>query len=337
MATLDKGVTIRPASTSLLTIDSEDRFLNYDDERVLRSSPYDYQLANNKSLMTGFFTRLAVQQVVFPWTIPNVNRKTSKIGFSYDISGAGRVDDVIDLNQGQGFYTPVQLAARLQASIRFKALPNLSNFTMTYGINTVGAVQMNIPLFEYDSNDANVKVAFYPLPSNSAVYPFPNTTKQLFDVLGFTGAYNSVTGGATGNCVLVANRAVTGFISYAQAIRYIDIVSPDLVQCASLHDGTSLAVSRDSLCRLYLADIDSTNMKGVAMTDPLYAPPGTQPGTINYLPPIAKQIAWRANQNIGSTVKFQVFDDNGDLLTEASGLSYSDTTNWSMSLLVTEN
>jgi len=336
MATLDKGVTLRPASTSLLTIDSEDRYANYDEQRINPKSPYDFVLANNKVLLAGFFTRLALQQVIFPWTVPNINRKTSKIGFSYN-SGAGRVDGFLNYGQLQGFYTPVQLATSLQASVR-AVDASLSAFTMVYGSYPppTPGTSITFPAFVYNSNNAT-SVAFYPCDYNSTAYPFPNTTKQLFDVLGFYGFYNSGTGAANGNSILIANTSVSGNQTYAQSIRYIDIVSPDLVQCASLHDGTSLPISRDSICRLYIEDINSINVAGVATSDPLYAPAGTQPGTINYLPPIAKQIAWRANQNIGSSLRFQVYDDNGDLLSSDTPFNLNDTTNWSMSLLVTEN
>lgn len=326
MATLDKGFTLRPASTSLLTIDSEDRYASYDDARdnIRNVSPYNYQLANGKVLLAGFFTRLAVQQVVFPWAIPNINRKTRNVFFVYN-NGPGEVTKQLILPLG--FYTPVELAAEIQSIVRTigvaDGIADLATFVMTYGATN------NLPLFEYAVTSATLTVGFVPMGSNTSLYPFPPTTKQLFDMLGFTFA----------NIGLAVSN--TGVVTFAQAIRYIDIVSPDLVQCASLHDGSSLAISRDSLCRLYLADIDSTNVKGVLPSNALYAPAGTQPGTINYLPPIAKQIAWRANQNIGSSTRFQVYDDNGDLL-DALFLpeevaTVTDNVNWSMSLLVTEN
>ena len=329
MATLDKGFTLRPASTSLLTIDSEDRYASYDDARdnLRNISPYNYQLANNKVLLAGFFTRMAIQQVVFPWTIPNINAKTRDIGFVYN-NGPGEVTRYL-LVPG-GFYTPVQLATAIQGLVRAvgvaDSIADLATFTMTYG-----AVQ-NTPIFEYTVTSATLTVGFVPMSSNTVSYPFPPTVKQLFDILGFN----------FGNVILANNNS--GVNTFAQSIRYIDIVSPDLVQCASLHDGSSLSISRDSLCRLYLADIDSTNVKGVLPSNALFAPPGTMPGTINYLPPIAKQIAWRANQNIGSSVRFQVYDDNGDLLDTAlnfggstQSLLLTDGSNWSMSLLITEN
>jgi hypothetical protein len=326
MATLDKGFTLRPASTSLLTIDSEDRYASYDDARdnLRNISPYNYQLANGKVLLAGFFTRLAVQQVVFPWTIPNINSKTRNVRFIYN-NGAGEVGR--SLNLDIGFYTPNQLAAAIQTIVRAigvaDGIADLATFVMTYGATN------NLPLFEYEVTSTTLTVGFAPMFANSATYPYPPTTKQLFDMLGFN----------FGNLILAVSNS--GLSTFAQAIRFIDIVSPDLVQCASLHDGSSLEISRDSLCRLYLADIDSTNVKGILPSDALYAPPGTLPGTINYLPPIAKQIAWRANQNIGSSVRFQVYDDNGDLLdnTLIPGLAniLTDGSNWSMSLLVTEN
>ena len=104
-------VTMRPSSTALLTIDSEDRFQNglipdasgrvivpatgYPLSRYLLSlpkaannvSPYNFTIVKNESVMNGFFTRIGLTEVVFHWGVPNINKKTSQINVEWSVSG----------------------------------------------------------------------------------------------------------------------------------------------------------------------------------------------------------------------------------------------------------
>jgi hypothetical protein len=83
------GVDIRNPSTALLGISSIDRYRTgltsaqtnpgLPDPNAL-SSPYDFQITTQQqNLMTGFFTRLAVNEVQFRWTIPTITARNNKI------------------------------------------------------------------------------------------------------------------------------------------------------------------------------------------------------------------------------------------------------------------
>lgn len=88
-----EGVNIRNPSTALLGVSSIDRYdnpsvaqnselvasqTNPASEQTL-SSPYDFSVSKNENFLNGFFTRLAVNEVQFRWTIPTLTLRNNKI------------------------------------------------------------------------------------------------------------------------------------------------------------------------------------------------------------------------------------------------------------------
>ena len=335
MSIRDAGTTIRQSSTALLTIDSEDRFANWAEKRAAslgspNYSPYDFSLIRNASLVNGYMTRLAVNEVVFPWVFPNINDKTNQINISFRLGG-NDVSDVITIPTG--FYTPAQLATAMEGAINALGGPILTAFT--YGA-------YNLPFFAYEPA-AGYEILFSPMETNQKdvtgtnIYPFPDTTKQLFDVLGFTDINSDYAAAATGIGV--------GQATLAQAYRFIDICSPQLTANQGLFDSTSQTVGHTALCRLYLGDTPNT----VPFNDPLFCPPGCEPFVIYRQFANPKQIAWNAIQPIQGRIQFQVYDDNGQLIVPEEPLiigaggpsiilsKYGSYTDWSMTLLLSEN
>jgi hypothetical protein len=321
------GSTIsRPASTAILAIDGEDRFTDYEQARqvvpalqVARKNPYAFTISRSQSSLNGFMTRLAVSEVVFPWCIPNINLKTNKIIIKI---GGGVLPNQFDVAVPVGFYTPSQLASSLQAIIRTKDL-TLAAFTMTYGADN------GLPSFEYNSNNIAVAVAFDPLPYNSTAYPFPNTTKQLFDLLGFNSlntVVKPVGGGTEG-----------GGNTFCQAIRYVDLVCTQLTDQQSLRDTTTQPISRDMLARIYLNGHNGEQSAVVASSS-TFCPAGCAPFTIYRDFSLPKQIEWSPEQPVPGVLRFEVFDDAGAPLIESEPEPILDTNppSFSLTLLITE-
>jgi hypothetical protein len=317
--------TSRVTSTSLLCIDSEDRFRDYDESRsntAANRNPYDYTINKSAALLNGFFTRLGVTEVVFPWVIPNINRFTYLINIQYDI-GAGPVNDVIELDEG--FYLPSQIASTVQAKVRALAPApgDLGSFTMTYGVQTIGlTTTVQRPIFEYGVGAIGVTVAFSPIGATGVFTD--RRRKQLFDILGFTAA----------NEILAPSG--DGGDTYCQSTRYVDIVCSQLTNNQALKDSMSQVVARDVLARVYLGDaagVQSTVLPSSAT----FCPPGCMPTTIykNYSQP--KQIQWMPNQPVPGSLRFEVFDDAGSSLADYVLGASGDGANWSLSILVTEN
>jgi hypothetical protein len=347
MSIRDAGTTIRPSSTALLTIDSEDRFENWAEKRAAvpgsyNYNPYNFSLIRNGSLVNGYMTRLAVTEVVFPWTIPNINAKTNKILCDIDVSGVLYPNFLIEIPIE--FMTPAKLALSIIRGVRLSLdNPPISRPDIDFGF-TYGAG--GLPRFDYSIPPGN-GIAFRPLPAPSTLfnYPYPETTKQLFDVLGFTNENTQMVVAVTAGIEYPR----FGQATFTQAIRYVDIVSPILTANQGLIDSTSQSVSHTALCRLYLADAVPAQQNIIA-SDVDFAPPGTQPFTIYRQFNYPKQIAWNAIQPIQGRISFQVYDDNGELLTPTNvGLAYvpepdsviptvvSAYSDWSMTLLLSEN
>ena len=317
--------TIRMPSTALLTIDSEDRYKDYNQAFAAPTSPYNFTISKNESLMPGFMTRLGISEVVFPWTIPNITQKTYQMTCSYYYDGDLQTEFV---QIESGFYTPQQLAAAVAAYVNI--LPNIpAGFEMTYGGNdpTEGVE----PYFFYTCSQP---IAFGRMTPNSVQWPYSANTKQLFNVLGFD-AGNSVLA-APGSGVMAAR----GNYTLCQSIRYVDIVCNQLTNSQAQKDQTSQTIARDMLCRLYVGGAPGVSSTTEA-NSATFCPPGCAPTVIyrNFATP--KQIQWIPNQNIPGFLQFQVYDDTGDLLDTdviiTNKIYPAQTSDWSMTLLVSEN
>lgn len=307
------ATTVRPASNALLAIDSEDRFKDFIESRnstpgAYNSSPYNFQITKSESMMNGFFTRLAISEVYFNWSIPNINPKTNSMMFYWQ-DRDGEHSALISLFPS--FYTPAQLAQALTTALD-NALPG-----------TVAAyASLGLPCFVITS-PPDVVIRFAPLPYNSAQYPFPPSTRQLFDLLGLTNGEGGTYSGT-----------ITGAYTLCQAVRYVDIVCPQLSYNTTLRDTTSQPASRNVLCRLYL----SASTQNIYPSSALFAPPGCGPVTIYRQFPVPKYIPWSADQPVSGTLNFQVYDDQGAILGDFGELSEPlYLADWSMSLLVSEN
>jgi hypothetical protein len=267
--------------------------------------------------MNGFASRIAVSEINFPWGIPNINNKTYQILVGYQVSGQPAVPPT-EINLLPGFFTPAQIAAALQVALRGLDA-TLAGLVFAYGSG-------DNPVFTYDTN-STTQISFVPMPYNSGVYPFPDTTKQLFDLLGFTNGNNALNVGGFG-----------GF-TFCQSIRYVDIVCESLVYNQANRDTMSQQVARNALCRVYLGDGAGTGQSTVQPANAAISPPGCAPLTIYRNFPVPKQIQWLGNQPIPGTLRFTVYDDTGAPLTEilAGGAIVGQYLDWSMTMLVSEN
>lgn len=320
----DAAITQRPTATAILAIDSEDRFRDYIDERralppgTINRSPYDFTIQKDEPLLNGAFTRIGVNEIVFPWLVPNINRKTNQIRVS---SLNGGVPDARTITLTEAFYTPADLAAALQLAIR--AIPGMGAFTLTYGVNLANQA---LPVFVYATNNPAAFISFEPMAANSSTYPFGTSSKQLFDMLGFSDA----------NTVLT-NLPTPSKMTLCQAIRYIDIVSTQLTANQAVRDSMSQPISRTILARLYVNGAPG-EQSTVKCSAPEFCPAGCAPTTIYRDYSQAKQIQWMPNCPVGGYLRFEVFDDSGDnLINSFSFYPGADNANWSMTLLATEN
>ena len=103
MGQSQEGVNVRNPSTANLGVSSIDRYgtnvyvqgeQNPANTATL-SSPYDFSIGQNQNLMNGFFTRLAVSEVQFRWTMPTLTSRNNKIYIT-----SGGTDYLITVPEG---------------------------------------------------------------------------------------------------------------------------------------------------------------------------------------------------------------------------------------------
>lgn len=313
----DVAVTVRPSSTALFCVDSADRYASYQAKASAPTGPYDFIISKNESLLNGFFKRIALTEVVFPYYIPNINSKTDMIQFSDN----GGPLQTITIPTG-GFYTPVSLASTLEGLLQV-ATGNLA-LTVSYRNG----------VFTFATNIADT-LAF--ARGNYGGLGARLGEFQLYDLLNLSGP------GVNGQTV--AATSLTSGVTRCRYTEYIDIVSAQLTYNQELKDGSSDPIVRDSIARLYIEDETSPIIPvyqtaapaGPVMTADV-AIPGTYPFTIYRKFSLPKQIMWNNRQPLGN-LTFQVYDDKGQPLSAHLGAIYPDSTmpDWRMTLLVSEN
>ena len=317
----DRAITVRPSSTSLLTIDSSDRYATLQEARDGNVSPYQFSISRNQNIMTGFVSRIALTEIVFPWYLPNVDYRTNQLFVVSSEIGPGTTVISFASNE-EGFYTPTELAAALQTKLI-----------------AAGAVSATVTYDEggYMVFDAGAGNTFEFAPGTDTLNANPlwgPNDYQLCDMIGFNAAVQA----------FQPTQLVPFGPSRCRWTEYIDIVCSQLTYNQDLKDQSSDTVVRDALARVYLETEneqttpvwDSVSNKAIVPTTETI--PGTFPYTIYRQFKTPKQIKWNKSQPIGN-LTFEVYDDKGRLLTSyspSSNLNFLNL-NWRMTLLVSEN
>jgi len=216
-------VIVRPASTALLAISSNDRYKDWASRRTNPTNPFSILIQKNQALMNGYFRRIAMTEFRMNWTIPNFAQAwgNSSIIFNYRLSS---VNTSTTITLADGFYGSEDLAKALQNLIQDQV--GIPGFT----------VQINL-LSEDD-------VMIFSAPSGYTFWFTPTTDvqRQLFDMLalpsiGSPGVSNMLTG-----------------IPDLRATEYVDLVCSQLTNNMLQKDSTSAPIVRDMIARIYLDD-----------------------------------------------------------------------------------
>lgn len=315
----DKGTTIRVPSTALLLVDSKDRYRDFVQASQGTTSPYDFNIYKSQSILNGFFHRIALTEIVFPFALYNMVTPLQTISFSYKVGAGATNTSTITLGAPTplnfvGFFTPDEIASELETQILAINVA-LTGTTVAY-IN--GYMNFLFP--------AGVTASFNRDPA------LPGTTYQLFDFLNMN----------VDNTAL-QNVQLSGY-TRCRWTEYIDIVCSQLTYNQDLKDSSTSFIGQDVLARIYLEDEDNKIIPvWDSATNSVLMPVdtqvlGTYPSVIYRKFPHPKQIQWNNEQPIGN-LRFQVYDDKGRILTSYDNEDLPDykLPNWRMSLLVSEN
>ena len=317
-------ITMRPSSTALFCVDSEDRYNTYSQRRTAPTFPFTMSIVKNQALLNGFFKRVALTEMRMYWTLPNIHPAWGNNTLTYNTGG---VDYTITIPSG--FYDLASLMAVIQDEIQNEPTAPIATFIALP--NTDGSSS-------YSSGGATT--FFFPAPTSNV--------KTLYDMLNLT-----TTAAAT---------TARGGVANLRATDYLDIVCNQLTYNQKLKDGSSAIFNRDIVERVYLDDTTkSLGRYNINLFDSTGAPDGFQapaydptvftngctPFTIYRQFSLPKQIRWDDSQPLGNLI-FELYDDQGrslqtlwttytPIVGEPATAFYANSFAWNMSLLVSEN
>ena len=323
-AEINKAVDIRPPATAILTINSADRYPSLNERYnnpangnpYVLTSPSDFTLNLGASLMNGNFTRIAVQSLYIDWTYPVICPATNGLYIYFQPGGTGAVTRyLVQLTPNTtSFYdcpSAPSTATGLQSAIR--TATGSSTFTVNQN-----ATYSNTYAFNSGNTDK-----FYFARWVSTTTP---NTPTLFEFLGLSSQQ-----------VLATQQQGTNTLTTIYRFPYVDFVCETITANQSLRDAsTGLGGSKTLLCRLYMAGDNVNGIKSSGLA-PLFI-------QRNYTVP--KQIVWTANQPIGGSLRFQLLDPQGNVLTNGANTNdlggnlspFSDANmgDWTLTLQVSE-
>lgn len=310
-------ITVRPSATSILAVDSEDRYATFQASVTNFTSPYDFIITRNQNIFNGFFHRLALTEFVFPYYIPNINAYTNQLYFKKN--GGATTTITIGAN---GFYTPSQLASAVQTLLRANGF---ASATCVY--QKTASTGLVMGSFVVNTNTADT-IQFLRGNTTTATSMTSINRFQLFDMMGFDDEVNTLVGGSR--------------VSLCRPIEFIDVVCTQLTYNQKLKDAASNPIFRDIIARIYIEteSAPATVYSGGTALDTIETIPGTFPFVIHRQFSTPKYIMWKNDMPVGS-LKFELFDNHGnplDAAYETVPLASNDyMPDWKMTLLVSEN
>ena len=293
-----QGVPQRPPAYAYLLIDSKDRYSTAQ-QQVLGNVPAnDFHIQRGNALLYGYFTRLAITQVLFDWKLPTIvgGKNDTILIYNSDADVSGQI--IIP----PGFYTPQALAAELQTLIQNEAPLGLPGMTVQYSSLNGGFV------FESNGDDW-----YFQDPTLSGITvndpALQTTVLRTYATIGVTATN---LGPPNADQILAPPNMIYS--------RYVDIVSKEMTKYQNVKDNDTSPQNQLSqvVVRLYTTPPNSFIPTGFVPG----APPNAVDDTtalgdrqfticVDYNTP--KHIKWNPNEALYNT-DFQVYDEFGELL-----------------------
>lgn len=252
----DRGVPIREPSTANLLIDSIDRTFN---TNAPTSSSANFNISKNQNILNGFFTRLAVVEVVLDWCVPNVAPAFDNNTLTYYIGDDVGTQYTITLEQGK--YTIATALTTIKTKLNQQSVAEGLglNWQLVGDVPTTGFAALVLtlggPVTFVESNLQNQ--LNLPLDENQTEFP--------------------------AECPLLL------------PITYLDFVCEQLTYNQDLKDETTNNASRNTLYRWVMAWDGPSPVD--ALGYPIYM--GYQSFRTRRYLAFPKQIRWEPNQPIG--------------------------------------
>jgi len=297
----EKATPFRQPSVANLLLDSNDA------TDITQS--YSVQYYKRHNLINGFFTRIAVTEIVLNWFEPNI---TSALTMTWIITQAGTPTSFVIGSSGlglqPGFYTVASL--------------------LNYVIGELNRLAINV------SSGASAGAAAVFATTLANGYPeIVITNAGAAD----TVAVSSITGALATLLRLPANGALIGAVANGglelspgidlRPYTYLDFTSDQLTYTQDVKDSSSAAYTKDVLCRWYFAFDEPPALD--ALGYPILMGYTAFCLRRQFSPP--KQIKWEQNLPVGGALTVEVFGSDGRLAD-----SMLSPTSWLMTIQVSE-
>ena len=306
-APAEKAVPFRQPSVANLLIDS------YDANSIVQS--YSVQFNKRHNLINGFFTRIAVTEIVLNWFEPNLTTSPQMTWtITQDVGGNPTPVNFIigDANTGNsiipGFYTVARM--------------------MDFVIN-----QLNILQIEISSGPSTGTIAVF---ETTNVNGYPEIVLQNgvagddVAITAITGPLNTLLKFPSGGGLLGIAEEGGLEINWTIDLRpytYLDFTSDQLTYTQDVKDSSTANFVKDVLCRWYFAFDEPPDLDALGF--PILM--GYTPFCLRrqFSPP--KQIKWEQNLPVGGALTVDVYGSDGTLAT-----AMTSPTSWLMTIQVSE-
>lgn len=319
----DRAVTVRPSSTANFYVDSLDK---------ASGTSSDFIINKAQSLFNGFFHRIAVNEVVLDWGIPNVAQYWGNNFITVLVDdGVNPLGTDYTVTIADGFYSAIDALTAIVTALN-AAPGQTATFSVGQSGPTVelGSTQPFVVVWEQSATQLSV-----PVNSRPNYVPAAALARALFSSSQLFATSLPVPQLAIASPLYTLTKLVQSPL--VLGTRYVDIVSPQLTYNQDLKDNTTAEFQRDVLYRWYFAWDGNSGVDsfGTPAIFPYYILQGYKPFNQRRVLPYPKQIRWESRQPIGQ-VGFQVFDDRGRLI-DTTRYTPSANFQFQMSMLLSEN
>jgi len=316
----DKAITIRQPATALLLVNSDDQQLfDVNGFRIDSTTPGRIYINNQRPLLFGYMTRLALTEMNIQWDTPNVNSSNNTLTLAlYSATDATppvvgapiftRITIVPD------FYQPTDLAEFLQTAIL--ASPEVIAAGLLFDVG-YDQIDGNFTIQQTQVYPSGNTRGYFKIFSSSAPQSLTGLQRLDDDILYCIGVQPVTKPGAEPTGFYTQ---ITGAYAPMLYTPYIDVVSNLLTKHQNVSDGTTASVFTSSkLARVYFSNetiinrhdnlpIDEDSEQSWTTVCNIV---GTRPITFRREFITPKQIQWENTENV-DFIDIQVLDYKGN-------------------------
>jgi len=325
---IERGLNIRNPASSVFCINSRDRYNSNLTNSTISTSPYNCTLRSDQNFMTGYFERIALTEIVFPWSLYTFNAFNNVMYIRVG-AGAGTYYQIVI---PPGWYVPTCPPGSTVSAVTGEITTG-GFATGQYALDVVFQITVRAlagnPLPAFTCVARKVDGYFVAASNSVEVFVFATWTTNP---AGFAPAPISANATTVFEMMNWHNNGTAAAIKNSGQptmlwTKYVDIVCSQITQNQDVRDGTTQKVgNRDILARVYLQDDATTTDINL----------GGSPFVIYRQYTYPKQIKFDPIMPIQGFLSFQLFNDAGDLLQTDSAIATGDSPDWQITLLVSE-